>query len=31
MVIEWAILVFMPLLMDFVLVFKGCTTRLRTD
>jgi hypothetical protein len=31
MAIEWAKMVFMPLFMDFVSVFKGWMTRLRTD
>ena len=31
MMIVWVIMVFMPLLMEIVLVFKGWTTRLRTD
>jgi hypothetical protein len=30
-VIDWAIIVFMPLTMEIVLVFKGWTTRIRTD
>ena len=31
MVIDWAIMVFMPLSMEIALVFKGWTTRLRMD
>ena len=31
LVIDWAIMVFMPLSMEIVSVFKGWTTRLRTD
>jgi hypothetical protein len=31
MAIEWVKMVFMPLLRDFILVFKGWTIRLRTD
>ena len=31
MVIDWAIMVFMPLSIEIVLVFKGWTTMLRMD
>ena len=31
MVIDWAIMVFMPLLMEIASVFKGWTTRLRMN
>jgi hypothetical protein len=31
MVIDWAIMVFMPLLMEIILVFKEWMTRLRMD
>ena len=31
MVIDWAIMVFMPLSMEIASVFKGWMTRLRTD
>ena len=31
MMIDWAIMVFMPLSMEIVSIFKEWTTRLRTD
>ena len=29
--IDWAFMIFMPLMMEFILVFKGCAQRLRTS